>query len=428
MPLTLTDPLTLPCGAVLKNRLAKAAMTEGLASPDNRATAQHAYLYGLWAQGGAGLLLTGNVQIDRRFLERPGNVAADANGGLEELAAYAAAGSQNGAHIWMQINHPGRQAATGTEQLVSPSENTKPGKEGLARALEADEIEDIIGRFIHVAKVAQDTGFTGVQIHAAHGYLMSQFLSPLTNRRDDKWGGSLENRARALLDVVRGVRTAVGKEFPVSVKLNSADFQKGGLTEDESFQVVDWLGEAGIDLLEVSGGNYESQSMVGRDENMVQVSKKAASTIAREAYFLEFAARLHPRVKVPLMVTGGFRTRSTMEKALTDGELDVVGLARPLCVDPMLCNGLLDGTIDRLPSPDEDVSIDPAAIGNPDEATLRATEVGAAISYYFNQVRKIASGEKADTDIDWLEQLQRHTAFDEAADVRYQDAMMAGAK
>lgn len=421
----LSEPLVLPCGATLRNRLAKAAMTEGLASPDNTATAAHGRLYGLWASGGAGLLITGNVQVDRRFLERPGNVAIDNNGGFDALRAYAESARAGNTHVWMQINHPGRQAGTGTEQFVSPSVNTMPGKEGLTRALEAGEIEDIVARFVHVAKVAQDCGFTGVQIHAAHGYLASQFLSPLTNRREDQWGGSLENRARFLIEIVRRTRAAVGRAFPVSVKLNSADFQKGGLTEDDSIEVVRWLEAEGLDLLEISGGNYESQSMVGRDESFGQINAKAASTVAREAYFLQFAKRLQPLVRVPLMVTGGFRSRSAMQQALQDGELDIVGLGRPLCVEPDACNRLLDGSLERLPSPDDAVSLSAQELGVSDPLTLRASEVQAAISFYFNQIRRLAADEPADGAIDWFRELQTHQAFDAAADLRYKASFEA---
>jgi len=404
---------------VLKNRLAKAAMTEGVAFPENNcATDGHVTLYDRWAKGGAGLLITGNVQVDRRFVERPGNVAIDGNGGLDGLAAYAKAGSQNGTHIWMQIKHPGRQAGAGSEQFVSPSDNLNPGKDTSSRALEASEIEDIIARFAHVAKVAQDTGFTGIQIHAAHGYLLSQFLSPLTNRRTDQWGGSLENRARALLEIVRKSRAAVGPEFPISVKLNSADFQKGGLTEADSLQVMGWLEEEGIDLLEVSGGSYESFAMIGRDETGA-LKEKSASTIAREAYFLEFAARLRPLVNVPLMVTGGFRTRQGMQQALNSGEMDVVGLARPLCVDPTYCNQLLDGSIETLLSPDKDCNLDPAQWGNPTADMLRNMEVQAGTAYYFNQVARLSQGLDAELEIDWNEQLTRIAEYDGALGERY---------
>lgn len=412
MPVHLTDALTLPCGAILKNRIAKAAMTEGLANSANQATDDHVQLYGRWGDGGAGLLLSGNVQIDRRFLERPGNVAVDDNDGLEMLAAYAKAGKRDGTHIWMQINHPGRQAGCGSERFVAPSAWPAGDAPEEVRALTNDEIGNICERFIHVARVAQQTGFTGVQVHAAHGYLVSQFLNPINNRRNDRWGGSLENRTRLLLDVVRGMRAELGAEFPISVKLNSSDFQKGGLSEDESCEVVTWLCELGIDLLEISGGNYESQVMVGRDESGELLShSKTASTQAREAYFLDFAKRLRPLVNVPLMVTGGIRTRLTMENALSAGELDVIGLARPLCIDPTFASKLLTGEIERLPSPEE------AALA----------DTGSTIAYYFNQVRKLAAGEDADTVIDWSEQAQRHVAFDEAAAARYHAAFHAGA-
>lgn len=399
----LTDPLVLPCGATLKNRVVKGAMTEGIASPDNRATSEHVALYGRWARGGAGLLLTGNVQIDRRFLERPGNVAIDGNGGLDELAAYAAAGRENGTHIWMQINHPGRQAGVSPQTFVAPSEQALVGGKGMARALSPEEVADIVRRFVHVAVVAREAGFTGVQLHAAHGYLLSQFLSPLTNRRDDEWGGSLDNRARLLLDIVAAVRTAVGADFPISVKLNSSDFQKGGLTEEESIQIVHWLSKAGIDLLEISGGNYESQMMVGRDTDGELLKEKSESTLAREAYFLDFAARLRPHISVPLVVTGGFRRRAAMAEALAAGALDAVGIARPLCLDADLVDALLSNRIDRLPSPDD----------------APGTEAQQTIAYYFNQIRRLAAGEPVDTAIDWQDQLARHTAFDAAAARKY---------
>lgn len=419
-----SDALKLPCGAILKNRFAKSAMTEGVASAENRATPEHATLYGRWARGGAGLLITGNVLVDRRFLERPANVAIDKNGGLRELAAWAAAGRENGTHIWMQINHPGRQAGTGTEKFVSASENTKPGKEGLTRALDAAEIEDIIARFVHCAKVAQDTGFTGVQVHAAHGYLVSQFLSPLTNRREDAWGGTLESRARLLLQIVRGVRSAVGGAFPVSVKLNSADFQKGGFTEDESLQVIEWLEAEGIDLLEISGGNYESQSMAGRDEALqLKAKQKTASTIDREAYFLEFAAKIQPRVKVPLMVTGGFRNRPVIESALASRELDVVGLARPLCYNPNYCNMMLSGETDQLWSPGEEFSLHHDEAARMGEMDRRVLEIVVATAYYFNQIRLLAAGAETEADFSWQEQIERNTALEADAEARYQASM-----
>ncbi len=343
--LTLASPLTLPCGAVLKNRLAKAPLTEGLADEMNRATPRHVSLYGRWAQGGAGLVVTGNVQVDRRYLERPGNVVIDGNGGFEELQAYAKAGTQNGTHLFMQINHPGRQTPRRVcEQPIAPSAvklNLPESAFAPPRAMTEAEIEDVIRRFVHVAKTAKDAGFTGVQIHAAHGYLISQFLTPLVNQRTDQWGGSLQNRARLLLSIVREIRKVVGPAFPISAKLNSSDFQQGGFSNADCLQVVRWLEEAGLDLLEISGGNYEEPSMMGSKTS--EGAAVAESTVRREAYFMDYAEQIRKVSKMPLMVTGGFRSKAAMEAALASGALDVVGLGRPMCVETDLPNRILAG-------------------------------------------------------------------------------------
>ncbi|MDF3073639.1 MAG: NADH:flavin oxidoreductase [Alphaproteobacteria bacterium] len=344
--LTLASPLTLPCGAVLKNRFGKAPLTEGLADELNRATARHEALYGRWAQGGAGLVVTGNVQVDRRYLERPGNVVIDGNGGFEELKAYAKAGTQNGTHLFMQINHPGRQTPRRIcEEPIAPSavklRNLPETAFAPPRAMTANEVEDVIFRFVNVAVVAREAGFTGVQIHAAHGYLISQFLTPLVNQRTDQWGGSLENRARLLLTIVREMRQAVGPDFPISVKLNSSDFQQGGFSNADCLQVVRWLEEAGLDLLEISGGNYEEPSMMGSKTS--EGAAVADSTVRREAYFMDYAEQIRTVSKVPLMVTGGFRSRAAMEAALASGALDVIGLGRPMCVETDLPARILAG-------------------------------------------------------------------------------------
>ncbi|HUG99419.1 MAG TPA: NADH:flavin oxidoreductase/NADH oxidase family protein [Gammaproteobacteria bacterium] len=345
----LADPLRLPCGATLPNRIAKAAMTEGLAGPDDRANGRHVRLYRRWAAGGAGLLLTGNVMIDGRWLERPGNVVVEDRSGRAALAAWAAAGTAAGNHLWMQISHPGRQTSR-----MSSSRPVAPSGQGLhllglfaePRALVAGEIGDIIRRFVTTAAIARETGFTGVQVHGAHGYLLAQFLSPVTNRRADEWGGPLENRARLLLEVVRAVRAAVGPDFPVAVKLNSADFQKGGFDLPDCVRVAGWLAEEHIDLLEISGGTYEQPQLLGHAGRAADAAEpQRASTRHREAYFLEYAREVRAATRVPLMVTGGFRSRAAMAEALAADELEVVGLARPLCVEPDLAGRLALGSV-----------------------------------------------------------------------------------
>ncbi len=202
----------------------------------------------------------------------------------------------------------------------------------MPRALSEPEIADLIARFGRAAGVLVQAGFTGVQIHGAHGYLVSQFLSPLHNQRTDDWGGSLENRARFALSVYRAIREAVGPGVPVSIKMNSADFQRGGFDEADSLRVMSWLEEAGIDLIEVSGGTYEAPAMTGARQ----------STREREGYFLDFVARAREHLRVPLCVTGGFRTPAGMERAIAEGAA-MVGLARALCIQPELPAAVLAG-------------------------------------------------------------------------------------
>ncbi len=344
-------PLTLPCGVVLANRIGKGAMTEGLATPDGRPTPELERLYTLWAAGGAGMLLTGNVQIDADHLERPGNVVIDRAPDAAmraALIAWAKAGTANGTQLWMQISHAGRQTPAIVNKTPKAPSAVKVGLPGgnfgTPVALTEAEIEALIARFVAAALVAQDTGFSGVQFHAAHGYLLSAFLSPRANVRTDQWGGSLENRARMLIAVVTRARAALGAGFPISVKLNSADFQRGGFAFDESVIVAGWLEAAGVDLIEISGGSYEQPRMM--DMSGLEAGEEplvAKSTQAREAYFVDFARAMKASVKVPLMVTGGFRSRAAMDHALSTGGADLIGIGRPMCADTDAPDQLLGG-------------------------------------------------------------------------------------
>lgn len=423
----LSQPLRLPCGATLRNRLAKAPLTEGLADTHNRASERLVRLYRRWAAGGAALLVTGNVQCDRRFLERPGNVAIDHNDGIEQLKAYAAAGTCAGNHLWMQINHPGRQAgftfgltplAPSAVALNMPGKPSEP-----PRAMTEEEILDVVRRFAHVARVARDTGFTGVQIHSAHGYLLSQFLSPISNRRVDAWGGSLENRARALLETVRAVRKSVGADFPVAVKLNSADFQKGGFDNDECLQVVRWLGQEKIDLLEISGGNYEQVSMLGLGEGTSHSPGARESTRQREGYFLDYAKRIRPVATMPLMITGGMRSRAAMVDALAAGGLDVIGIGRPLCVDPELCHKLLKGEVEAGTSFERQLKLDPAALGaDADPAAAHLIEVFGNLGWFCLQLIRMGDGKDPDTGMGVLDAFKAYQANETAT----AEALQAG--
>lgn len=342
----LGSALSLPNGTTLPNRLAKAAMSEVLGDPGTGApTAELMRLYERWGASGAGLLISGHVIVDPAGRAEPGNVVITDRRDLAALTEWATVAQQHGAKLWLQLNHAGRQAPRRmTKQPVAPSAVPMKGFAGAfaaPRAMTEHEIHEVIARFATAAQIAQEAGVAGVQLHAAHGYLISQFLSARTNLRDDAWGGSVARRSRFLLEIVRAVRAAVGPAFPIGVKLNSADFQRGGFTIEESMEVARSLEAAGIDLLEVSGGNYESPAMAGGGE---VPGEQRQSTRDREAYFLHYAERLRTVVSLPIMLTGGMRSRGVMEAALQSGAVDLIGLARPMTHAPELPRQLLDGT------------------------------------------------------------------------------------
>jgi 2,4-dienoyl-CoA reductase-like NADH-dependent reductase (Old Yellow Enzyme family) len=337
-PLSLFGPLTLPNRAVVPNRIAKAAMEENMADGGQLPGESLRRLYASWARGGVGLILSGNVMIDPAALTGPGGVVLDERQPIEPFRAWASVAKSGGGQAWLQINHPGRQVFSAMGQAaVAPSAiGVNMGAYShlfpVPRALDGAGIAAIVARFATTARLAEVAGFSGVQIHAAHGYLISQFLSPLTNHRTDAWGGELHNRARLLLDVVKAVRAAVSPGFCVAVKLNSADFQKGGFEAPDAVQVVRWLNELPVDLVELSGGSYESPAMQG--------APQAGGTAAREAYFLDFARDISAVARMPVMVTGGIRRRAIAEQALKPSEgrpgVAMVGIASAFAFEPNL--------------------------------------------------------------------------------------------
>lgn len=400
----LDQPLKLPCGVQIKNRIVKAAMTEGLAGPDGCPNPDHVRLYSTWAQGGAGLLITGNVIVDDFHLERPGNVTLSKQpdpATLEAFRAWGTSGAEHGCEIWMQLSHAGRQ----TQKLVNPKPKSASdvrlalpgGQFARPTPMTESEIEDVINRFASAAEVAKQTGFSGVQIHAAHGYLLSQFLSPRVNLREDQWGGTLENRCRLLREIIAAVRSRTGAGFAISVKLNSSDFQKGGFDANDARQVVRWLGEDGVDLVELSGGTYEQPKMLELEGLApAEEIKLRKSTREREAFFLAFAAELREEVQVPLMVTGGFRSASAMRAAVTEDGIDAIGLGRPLCGAPDSPQALL--------SKGEDLPRFELALGNRgrffgvDSPALlvKALASFAVVSWYYDQIIAMAKGVEMD--------------------------------
>ncbi len=327
--------LVLPNGSIIPNRIAKAAMEENMADAAHGPSNALMRLYRAWAEGGAGLILSGNVMIDRRAMTGPGGVVLEDASELGAFREWARIGRANGAQFWLQLNHPGRQMMKnlGQESFAPSAVAIDLGKHSTMfaapTAMTERHICEVIARFATSAKLAEQAGFSGVQIHAAHGYLLSQFLSPLTNKRSDRWGGSLENRARILIDTIKAVRANVSATFSVAVKLNSADFQRGGFDAADARKVVEMLNGLSVDLVELSGGSYEAPAMQGQTRD--------GRTLAREAYFLEFAQDIATTASMPVMVTGGIRRLEIVNKVLDSG-IAMAGIGTALAVNPQLPN------------------------------------------------------------------------------------------
>ncbi len=377
---TLAKPLALPNGTTLGNRFAKSAMSEQLGTRENGPTEGLARVYETWGKGGTALLVTGNVMIDRRALGEPGNVVLEDERDLALFEKWARSAQASGSQCWMQINHPGRQSPrVASKEPVAPSVVPLEGMGGAfakPRALEEKEIPQVVARVARTAELAAKAGFAGVQIHGAHGYLVSQFLSPKTNLREDSWGGTPAKRRRFLLEVVRAVRGAIGPGRSLGLKLNSADFQRGGFSEEESMEVVAALSDEKVDLLEISGGTYErSPWQDGRGQR--------ESTKKREAYFLDYAEKVRKVARMPLMLTGGLRSGIAMEDAVASGAVDVVGLARPLAVEPDLPRRLLAGETER-------------ALRVELETGFKKVDDFLEAAWYQQQIQRMAKGEAPD--------------------------------
>ena len=334
----LFTPITLPNGTTIKNRFFKSAMSEGMGTKNFQPKKNIATLYKRWAEGGTGLIITGNIMVDPKGTAEPGNIVFDKNSNMEILKDWAKQGQQYGAKVMVQLNHPGKQAPkTIAKETVAPS--TVPLGNGLnklfstPRALITSEVEELVQKFITSAKVAKEAGFSGVQIHAAHGYLISQFLSPHDNRRTDKYGGSLENRMRFLKEIYLGMREELGKDFPIGIKINSTDFKEDGLTEEDSLETIVELANLGLDFVEISGGTYERPAMMG-----------ATSTSSNKVFFAEYSKKLKQKVDIPVIVTGGIRSINAMNTLLNDNTTDFIGIARPLTIDPNIPNKIKQGT------------------------------------------------------------------------------------
>ena len=381
----LNTSFTLPCGATIKNRLVKAAMTERLSNEQLQPTSAHHHIYERWADTDVGLQITGNVMVDPTYRESAGNVYIGNEDIIPFLETWSAIGKKNDGHIWPQISHPGRQTSRFlSNRPLAPSavQLKKLGLFGKPKAMSSSDVEQTLEAFVKTASICKKGGFTGVQFHAAHGYLLSQFLSPLTNHRTDQWGGNLDNRSRLLRSIIDESRKVLGDDFPISIKLNSSDFQRGGFTEEESLEVIRML-DGKIDLLELSGGTYERLVFFEAKGDMSTVKE---STKRREAYFIAFASKVREVSSVPLMITGGFRSFDFCNEVLANKELDLIGMARPFITDIEHMKNFLHGRYPKLSNPDIKTGV---------KMIDDASEGG----YYARQLIRLAEGKELDSKV-----------------------------
>lgn len=320
----LQSTLALPCGAILKNRLVKSAMSDSLADGEGNPTEAQIRLYERWAEGGVAVSFIGEVQGDPRFPEKPGNLMLGAHSNQPMLKSLTRRAVVNGAHLWAQLGHAGALAHLPISQPKGPSALNLDGLQ--CAAMSIDEVQALPAMYARAALHAKTVGFSGVHIHAGHGFLLSQFLSPLFNHRSDGYGGSIEARCRIVIDVIREVRRAVGPLFPVGIRINSTDLLEGGLTEADALEVVRLLDQTSIDLIDISGGTYFPGAKSSSDSSGVG------------PYFLDFARLAKGVTNVPLMLTGGFKKRDHAENAIAGGVVDMVGVARAMALNPQLAN------------------------------------------------------------------------------------------
>lgn len=337
------DPLFTPCfiGTMqTANRLVRSATAERMADPDGRPRSSLAELYRELAKGGVGLIVTGHMHV------HPDGKAHDEMTGIHtdelipDLARLARVVHDHGGRIVPQINHGGMNSlAESVSDPKAPSAIDQPFLTRPAREMAPREIEEAIHAFGEAARRCQEAGFDGVQIHAAHGYLISQFLSPFVNRRTDSWGGTPENRLRFLREVCAVVRERVGDGYPVLIKLGMEDGVEGGLSAEEGADIVAALSGMGIDAVEISGG-------LGGTNKTLNV-RKGIKNAEKEAYFLHLARKARPRTSIPIILVGGFRSRSVMERVLADGLADFISLCRPLISEPDLPMQFQSGISDK---------------------------------------------------------------------------------
>ena len=385
-PHILQQPLLLPCGATIKNRLCKSPMSDSLGNGAGDPTFEQIRLYQRWAQGGVGLSMIGEVQIDPGYAEKPGNLVLNQQSDITKFRALASSGTAENSHLWPQLGHAG---ALSHLPISSPKGPSALDLQDLhCAAFSIDEIKKLPKMYAKAALLAKKFGFSGVFIHAGHGFLLQQFLSPLFNHRKDDYGGNTQARFKIILEIIQAVREAVGKKYPIGIRINSTDKLVGGITEVEALEVITLLDQTSIDLIDISGGTYFPGAKASSE-----------GSVSGGPYFLEFAKSAKQQTQIPLMLTGGFKTRQQAVDALQSGTVDMIGLARAMVLNPQLpknwFNEVAYNMTDGVKFP-----------------TFKSPPIGAITAWYTLRLVAIAEDKEDQFDVDLLAALRIYEARD----------------
>ncbi|RMG60890.1 MAG: NADH:flavin oxidoreductase [Deltaproteobacteria bacterium] len=325
----------------LENRFVRSATWEGMCGPSGEPTEKLQALYRGLVEGGVGLLITGYTFVSPEGRQLPGKMGLHSDDLVPAHRDLVGSVHEKGGKVAVQLVHAGGQANRKSSGMtpIAPSAVEFPTFAEVPKEMTKEDIARVVSDFGAAARRAKEAGYDAVQLHGAHGYLINQFLSPLTNRRKDEYGGSLENRARFLLEVVSAVRDAVGTDYPVFIKLNGHDFLDGGFTIDEAVVVAKWLEEAGVDAIEVSGGSAASKEFTP--------ARKGINSREKEGYHRDLARRVKEAVSIPVLVVGGFRSFDVMEETVRSGDADFISLSRPLIREPHLVSRFREGARER---------------------------------------------------------------------------------
>jgi 2,4-dienoyl-CoA reductase-like NADH-dependent reductase (Old Yellow Enzyme family) len=313
----------------LKNHFVRSATWEGLADSEGNATESLIKLYRDLAQGEVGLIITGYAYVSNRGKAMAGMLGAHNDDLIPSLKRLTDAVHEQDGKIVMQIAHGGSQCVFNTGMpFEAPSAVKERFTEHMPVEMTDQDIRRVTGEFAESARRAKEAGFDGVQLHCAHGYLLSQFLSPYSNRRTDLYGGSIENRARIIFEVYEEIRKKVGNDYPIMIKINVADFDHEGLNPDDSLQVCENLSERGIDGIELSGGIPAAGDFMP--------IRKGISKPEKESYFRQWAEKFTPHLKCPVILVGGNRSLEVIEELYDKGIAQFFSFSRPLISEPAL--------------------------------------------------------------------------------------------